>query len=75
MKCIGRELEVQKMQKSGLLPIFGFLSRQRIMVPCRDSGGIVEQVWSRPGIFGPRQSLLALCRDMVFLMLRHSFPF
>ena len=34
MKCIGRGLEVQEMQKTGLLPIFGFRSRQRIL--CRD---------------------------------------
>ena len=36
MKCIGRELEVQEMQKSGLLPIFGSQSRQRILYHDRD---------------------------------------
>ena len=36
MKYIGRELEVQRMKKSGLLPISVFLSRQRFLVPCRD---------------------------------------
>ena len=35
MKYIGRELEVQRMKKSGLLPIFVFLLRQRFLVPCR----------------------------------------
>ena len=36
MKCIGRGLEVQEMQKSGLLPIFRFRLQQRILCCDRD---------------------------------------
>ena len=36
MKYIGRELEVQRMKKSRLLPFFVFLLRQRFLVSWRD---------------------------------------
>ena len=37
----GRRLKVQGRKKNGLLLIFGFLSRQRLLISCRDSGSSV----------------------------------
>ena len=65
MKCIGRELEVQKMQKNRLLPISRFMSRQRFLYrnrvfwPCVVTG------------FGLGREFLG--RDMVFLVSQHGF--
>ena len=33
----GRKLKVQRRKKNGLLLIFGFLSRQRLLISCHDS--------------------------------------
>ena len=48
MKYIGRELEVQRMKKSGLLPIFVSLPRQRFLVPCHNMVHCVA-TWVFPG--------------------------
>ena len=67
-----RELEVQKGQ-SGLLPILSFLLQQRFLGSCRDNEcsvaagvGLGKVFWVATRNSGSRQSLLAMCRDMVF---------
>ena len=45
----GKKLEVQRRKKNGLLLIFCFLSRQRLLISCRDSWSSVA---TRLGIGG-----------------------